>query len=122
MNIAVVIPCRNEVLYIEDTIHAIYNSNLPDNINIEVFVVDGMSDDGTREKVHLLSNSYSNLNLVDNKNRLTPFAFNIGIKAAGLTDFIQIVGARHILYLIVLTNFKVINLFGVLVEELKIST
>jgi len=97
MNIAVVIPCRNEVLYIEDTIHAIYNSNLPDNINIEVFVVDGMSDDGTREKVHLLSNSYSNLNLVDNKNRLTPFAFNIGIKAAGLTDFIQIVGARHIL-------------------------
>ena len=49
MNIAVVIPCRNEVLYIEDTIHAIYNSNLPDDINIEVFVVDGMSDDGTRE-------------------------------------------------------------------------
>ncbi len=97
MNIAVVIPCRNEVLYIEDTIHAIYNSNLPDNINIEVFVVDGMSDDGTREKVHLLSNSYSNLKLVDNKKRLTPFAFNIGIKAAGLTDFIQIVGARHIL-------------------------
>ncbi|MDG1148049.1 MAG: glycosyltransferase family 2 protein [Crocinitomicaceae bacterium] len=97
MKITVVIPCRNEVLYIEDCIHAIYNCDLPAEANIEVFVVDGMSDDGTRDKVEVMSSRYPSLGIVDNVKQLTPFAFNLGIYAGQNTDFIQIVGARHIL-------------------------
>jgi GT2 family glycosyltransferase len=97
MKITVVIPCRNEVLYIEECIHAIYNCELPSNTEIQVFVVDGMSDDGTRDKVNSLIASYPTLEIVDNVKQLTPYAFNLGIYAGGKTDFVQIVGARHIL-------------------------
>lgn len=97
MKITVVIPCRNEVLYIEECIHAIYNCELLSNAKIDVFVVDGMSDDGTRDKVNSLSSTYPTLSIVDNKKQLTPFAFNLGIYAGGKTDYVQIVGARHIL-------------------------
>lgn len=64
---------------------------------MHVFVVDGMSNDGTREVVTALFEQYPSLQLIDNKQQLTPFAFNLGIHAGGQADFIQIVGARHIL-------------------------
>jgi glycosyltransferase involved in cell wall biosynthesis len=95
--VTVVIPCRNEQLYIEDCITAIYSCELPEDFFIKVYVVDGMSDDGTRAIVQQLQNRYSSLFLIDNKLQLTPYAFNIGIEAGGQADFIQIVGARHIL-------------------------
>ena len=97
MKITVVIPCRNEVLYIEECIHAIYNCDLPFNAEIQVFAVDGMSDDGTRDKLNAMSSDYPSLRIVDNIKQLTPYAFNLGIFAGGKTDYVQIVGARHIL-------------------------
>lgn len=99
MKISVVIPCRNEAPYIEECIKAIYACDLPANTELSVFVVDGMSDDGTREKIKTLieSQDFPLLNLVDNTKQLTPYAFNLGIHADPDADFIQIVGARHIL-------------------------
>lgn len=94
--ISVVIPCRNEVLYIEECITAIYNSTDFERWNINVYIVDGMSDDGTREKIKSLIKQFDNLYLVDNKRQLTPFAFNLGIYAGGKVDYVQIIGARHI--------------------------
>jgi GT2 family glycosyltransferase len=64
---------------------------------MQVFVVDGMSDDGTRAVVTELCQHYPSLHLIDNKQQLTPFAFNLGIHAGGEADYVQIVGARHIL-------------------------
>lgn len=96
MIISVVIPCRNEVNFIQETIDAIFSCKLPENFEIKVLVVDGMSDDGTRERVLDLKSKYSNLFLLDNQKQLTPFAFNIGIHFEK-SDFIQIVGARHVL-------------------------
>jgi glycosyltransferase involved in cell wall biosynthesis len=95
--VTVVIPCRNEQLYIEECIKAIYSCELPKDFFINVYVVDGMSDDGTRAIVQQLKDQYSSLFLIDNKLQLTPYAFNLGIEAGGQADFIQIVGARHIL-------------------------
>lgn len=97
MRISITIPCRNEVNYIEECIIAIYQCELPEAAEIEVFVVDGMSDDGTRELVQQLMSKYQGLHLIDNFRKLTPFAFNLGIEAGGKVDFVQIVGARHIL-------------------------
>jgi GT2 family glycosyltransferase len=97
MKVNVVIPCRNEGPYIAECIDAIFNCDLPDNCELLVHVVDGMSDDDTRHIVHELKNTYGSLLLIDNEKQLTPFAFNLGIFAGGKTDFVQIVGARHIL-------------------------
>lgn len=96
IQISVVIPCRNEAPYIQECIEAIYNSDLEDGVQLNVFVTDGMSNDGTREIVHQLQERYSTLKLVDNQKQLTPFAFNLGMHARAF-DFLQIVGARHII-------------------------
>lgn len=95
--ITVVIPCRNEREYIVECIDSIYASVLPESAEIKVFVVDGMSEDGTRELVNQLMLKHSNLYLVDNLKQLTPFAFNLGVSAGGKVDYVQIVGARHVL-------------------------
>jgi len=95
--LTVVIPCRNESKYIKECIEAIYACDLPVETQIKVFVVDGMSDDGTREIVSELTTTYQHLSLIDNFHQLTPFAFNLGIHAGGKVDYVQIVGARHIL-------------------------
>lgn len=96
MKISVVIPCRNEKPYIKECVDAIFLCELPENTELNVFIVDGMSDDGTREVIHELQEIYPTLVLVDNKKQLTPFAFNLGIYAGGKVDFVQIIGARHI--------------------------
>jgi GT2 family glycosyltransferase len=94
--ISIVIPCRNEVKYIEECIHAIYASTSIDLNEINVYVVDGMSDDGTRDRVLNLCSSYPSLYLLDNPHKLTPFAFNIGLKQIK-AEYYQIIGARHII-------------------------
>jgi len=97
LKIAVVIPCRNEVLYIRECIEAIFNSKLEPEIEINVAVVDGMSDDGTREVINELKLQFPKLFIVDNVEKITPFAFNLGINSDQTVDYVQIVGARQIL-------------------------
>jgi GT2 family glycosyltransferase len=97
MKISIVIPCRNEKAYIEECVYAILNSKGLDGVDYDVYIVDGMSDDGTREVAQKISEKYYNIHLVDNKKQLTPFAFNLGIYAGGKVDFVQIIGARHII-------------------------
>ena len=97
MKISVVVPCRNESKYIAECIDAIFKCELADNSELNVFIVDGMSDDGTRQIVLNLMENYPFLHLIDNLNLLTPFAFNLGIHAGGKVDYVQIVGARQIL-------------------------
>lgn len=91
--VSVVIPCRNEMKYICDCVQSILNSDYP---KIEILVVDGMSDDGTREQLKHLIEINGNIRIIDNPEKLTPFAFNYGVRNA-VGDFIQIVGARNIL-------------------------
>ena len=97
MKISVVVPCRNESKYIAECIAVIFKCELPNSTELNVFIVDGMSDDGTRQIVLDLMENYPFLHLIDNLNLLTPFAFNLGIHAGGKVDYVQIVGARHIL-------------------------
>ena len=97
MKLSVVIPCRNERAFIKECVNAIFACELPPNCDMQVYVVDGMSDDGTRETITELMATNGRISLIDNPKQLTPFAFNLGIHAGGKVDFVQIVGARHIL-------------------------
>lgn len=96
MKIAVVIPCRNEVRNIEECIRAIYASDLPENCELFVNVVDGKSNDGTLEVLQGLQARYQELKIVLNEKQLTPYAFNLGIHATKDADFYQIIGARQV--------------------------
>jgi GT2 family glycosyltransferase len=60
---------------------------------MELLVVDGMSDDGTRDILRTLMQSNSGLQMLDNPRRSTPSALNIGIQAAR-GEYIVILGAH----------------------------
>lgn len=60
----------------------------------EVIVVDGMSDDGTRDVLARLAAEHPNLRVVDNPERITPSAMNRGIgEARG--RYVAIMGAHN---------------------------
>jgi glycosyltransferase involved in cell wall biosynthesis len=92
--VSVIIPCRNEVNYIENLINSILESDYNSDF-FEIIIVDGISSDGTR---NLITNKYlsiyKNISLIDNINKKTPYAFNLGIKNS-IGEIILIVGARH---------------------------
>lgn len=93
MKVAVVIPCRNEVRYIERCVFSVLKSDYPKE-NIEVLIADGMSDDGTRDLIFRLFANEPAVRLVDNEKRTTPFALNLGILAAKQHDVLIILGAH----------------------------
>lgn len=97
MKVSVVIPCRNEVKHIEDCVDSIQQAIRFADIEGKIFIVDGKSDDGTLDVIRQLTEKYPNVRLVVNEQQLTPYAFNLGIKADLDFDFLVIAGSRHIL-------------------------
>ena len=89
--VSIIMPIRNEADYIEQAIKSIMNNDYPAE-KMEILVVDGMSDDGTREIVKKLSNHDDRINLIDNPHRIVPTAMNIGLKASRGDIFIRIDG------------------------------
>lgn len=77
--ISIIIPARNEECFIERTINSILNNNYP-KANYEILVIDSMSSDKTKEIVKKLQKKHKNIFLFENKKKITPCAFNIGIK------------------------------------------
>lgn len=79
--ISVIIPVYNEVKYIDGCVQSIVNQDYPYD-EMEVFFVDGMSDDGTRDRLALWAEKYPWLHVLDNPKGIVPPAMNLGIRAA----------------------------------------
>ncbi len=79
--VSVVVPCRNEGEYIEPCLDSIVAQTWPKQ-SLEVLIVDGMSDDGTRATVAQFAARYPWIRLIDNPRRTTPAALNVGIRSA----------------------------------------
>lgn len=65
--VSVVMPIRNEADFIEHSLAAVLAQDYPPNL-IEVLVVDGMSDDGTREVVNRLIHRRTERTMYDRRN------------------------------------------------------
>src|SRR5215475_474589 len=92
--VSIVIPCRNERSQIGVCLDSLLASDYSPG-NLEILVVDGMSEDGTREIVANYAREYPSVKLVDNPSHVTPVGMNLGIeRSAG--DVIAIVGAHTI--------------------------
>lgn len=94
LQIRVVIPCRNESKYIGRCLDSLVCSNW-DKQFLSVYVVDGMSDDGTRNLVHDYVQRFPFIHLIDNERRTTPFALNLGLQALDF-DIGIILGAHAV--------------------------
>jgi glycosyltransferase involved in cell wall biosynthesis len=79
--VSVIIPCRNEIRFIDALLKTLNSQDWPID-KVEWIIVDGVSDDGTRE--HLLKSlgNYPALKVLDNPAKYVPQALNMAILQA----------------------------------------
>lgn len=79
--VSIIIPCRNEEKFIGKCLDSILVQDYPKD-KLEVLVINGMSEDGTKEIVKEYNRRHVFIRLLDNPKKTTPCALNIGIKHA----------------------------------------
>lgn len=89
--ISIIIPTLNEEKYIEKCLSTILKNKT--SFDFEILVVDGGSTDKTIEIIKAFQNKSEKINLLHNKNKYAPFAFNMGIKNSK-GKYILILGAH----------------------------
>ena len=92
--VSILIPCRNEEKFIDKCMDSIIANDYPKD-RMEILIVDGMSDDGTRDILRRYIQQYSFIKLLDNHKKITPVALNIGIKSAK-GEIIMIMGSHSV--------------------------
>lgn len=92
-SVSVIIPCRNERAHIGACLDALLATTYPHD-RLEILVVDGISDDGTRETLAQYADRHSMIRVLDNERRVTPSALNIGV-VNSRGDVIMPLGAHN---------------------------
>jgi len=90
--VSVVIPMRNEEKYIGKCLDSLLAQEW-DGGPLEVVVVNGESEDRSKQIVESMMPTFPRLKLLDNPRRITPVSLNMGVKAA-TGDVIIILGAH----------------------------
>jgi glycosyltransferase involved in cell wall biosynthesis len=80
-SISIIIPCRNEEKFIDKCLDSIITQDYPKE-KLEILVIDGMSNDKTREIVKGYSKQHRFIKLLDNSAKIVPTAMNTGIRDA----------------------------------------
>lgn len=81
LSVSVILPCRNEAKGIGSCLESIIQTEYPKE-RLELLVVDGRSDDGTKDAVSEFCRRFSWIRLLDNDRGITPAGLNIGITSA----------------------------------------
>ena len=81
--IAIICPCFNEFDYVDDFILALSSQTIFDDATyaVKVYFVDGLSDDGTFEKLLDFSKSNANIEVIKNIDRYVSCGLNIAISS-----------------------------------------
>jgi cellulose synthase/poly-beta-1,6-N-acetylglucosamine synthase-like glycosyltransferase len=91
-SVDIVIPCLNESAYIKACVRSVLMQAYPKE-KLKVWVVDGMSNDGTKEILNSMLKEESRLEVLENPERVTPVSLNLGIHA-GTAEVVIILGAH----------------------------
>jgi glycosyltransferase involved in cell wall biosynthesis len=92
VRVSVVMPVLNEGRFIEATVESL-QAQLTPSFDLEILLIDGMSDDDTRAKIMLVCAKDPRVRLLPNPSHNTPAALNLGLGAAS-GDFVCIMGAH----------------------------
>ncbi len=79
--VTVILPCRNEESWILKTLESIIAGSYDTKL-LEIIVIDGMSTDNTRNLIAQFIEQHPNVRILDNPQKTTPHALNLGIEAA----------------------------------------
>lgn len=85
--ISVIVPCRNERDFIEPFCRSVAAQSVPDGWALEVWIADGLSDDGTRERLAAFCAQDARFRMIDNPGRIVSCGLNQCI-AQARGDFI----------------------------------
>tara|TARA_B100000424_G_scaffold33403_1_gene22666 strand:+ start:721 stop:1773 length:1053 start_codon:yes stop_codon:yes gene_type:complete len=106
--VSVIMPIRNEKEFIVNCLEAVLNQDYPDD-KIEIIVVDGISNDGTKELIDKIANDVKRLKIYTNKHRIVSTALNIGIKKSRGEIIVRIDGHTIIKSDFISQNIKLLN-------------
>lgn len=81
MTLSVICPIYNEEKYIGQFLDSLLQQDYPKD-DLEILLVDGMSKDKTRDIVAGYTAQYPFIRLIDNPDKIVPYAMNRGIEAA----------------------------------------
>ncbi len=90
--VSIILPVRNEAKFVSRAVRNFLDNDYPSD-RMEIIVVDGCSDDGTRQELERISKTDARLKVIDNPDRITPVAMNLGIKAAR-GEYVLIAGSH----------------------------
>lgn len=93
-SVSVVLPVRREGPGFGETLARVLKQDYP--AIVEVLVVDGMSDDRTRDVVRGISERDRRVKLLDNPGLIVPTAMNVGIRAARGAIIVRVDGHTRI--------------------------
>jgi len=91
--LSVIIPARNEENTITRCLNNIISNGYPQD-KLEIIVVNGGSTDNTVSVLHEYNKKHRGIKVLENPQKVTPAAFNIGIKYAR-GSLIAIIGAHN---------------------------
>lgn len=80
--VTVIVPCRNERDHIEAFCASVAQQQMPEGWALEVLIADGMSDDGTRERLAAWCQQDARFRMIDNPGRVVSTGLNRCIEAA----------------------------------------
>jgi len=90
--VSIIVAMRNEEEFIERCLDSLATQDYPHEL-LEVLVIDGRSSDRSREIVSAVRERVPHLQLLDNEKRVSPTAFNIGIRETR-GDVVTIISAH----------------------------
>ncbi|MFZ2783829.1 MAG: glycosyltransferase family 2 protein [Sediminibacterium sp.] len=86
--IDIVVPVLNEEKYIASCLDSILKFKVPENVETEIYIIDGMSRDKTKEICLQYSARHENIKYLENKEKIQSCALNLAIKN-GTGDYIM---------------------------------
>ena len=90
MLISVIIPIKNEVKFIGNTLLSILNQKFDGEL--EIIISDGLSNDGTLDVVQQFQENYKNIKLINNNDQFVPVGFNKALNIANGDIIIRVDG------------------------------
>lgn len=91
--VTIIMPVRNEAAYIQRSLSAVLSQDYPPEL-IDVIIADGMSTDGTRQRIASLIDSSTPFPviLIDNPGLIVPTGFNAALRRASGDIVIRVDG------------------------------
>lgn len=80
-SVSIVMPVRNEGEFIRESLQTVIDQDYPAEY-MEILVIDGMSDDNTRQIVSEMAAQHPQVRLIDNPGRIVPTGLNIALQQA----------------------------------------